>query len=98
MLTQENIDDINVILNLCNATRLNTNEVDFLNAIGAESTTNCDNYTISQMVLVNRSKNSTTGNDQLSRLKMLSSANGCELEDKKAVEKTPNIPIYGGGL
>ena len=99
MLTNENTIDINKILVLCGATRLNEkSEIEYLNAIGAEVADPCDNYKISQTVLLDRLKNQTGERNysQLARLKTLATANGCLLDDKKPETKqNQTTRIYG---
>ncbi|MDG3034179.1 hypothetical protein P7245_22390 [Vibrio parahaemolyticus] len=102
MLSEENVIEINKILVLCNAPRLNEkSEIKYLNAIGAEIIEPCDNYKISQTVLLDRLKNQTGERNysQLSRLKKLAEANGCTLTDKKPeVKENQTTKIYGFSL
>jgi hypothetical protein len=101
MLTEENIIDINEILILCGASRLNTEkDVSYLNAIGAEVNSKCDIYKVTQTVLLDRLKNQTGERNysQLSRLKMLANAADCNIEDKKPEIKKATVPFFGGSL
>lgn len=99
MLTNENVIEINRILVLCGAVRLNEkSEIEYLNAIGAEVVEPCDNYKVAQTVLLDRLKNQTGERNysQLSRLKKLAEANGCQLDDKKPEAKqNQTVRIYG---
>lgn len=98
MLTDINVIEINKILVLCGTARMTTSEINYLDAINTESATDCDNYKISQIVILDRLKNQTCNGSVISRLFHLADANGCQLQDKAVEKPAATIMYIGGGL
>lgn len=98
-MTEEDIVEINKILELCGASKLNTNkDVNYLTALGLTVESECDKYSISQVVLLDRLKNQTGERNygQLTRLRNLATAAGCPLEQKEPEAKKQTTVFFGG--
>ena len=94
MIDHNHIIDINHILELCSVAKLTDDEINFMNATGQTIANDCDLYTISYSVIIERSSSQDL-TKPIERIKTLADSKGCSITEQPIKKNPVTVPILG---